>query len=254
MKKFKTKANDEILYGFHPVFEALSAKKRTIRKLFFADYLSNRLKQLTSTAESLGIDYEVVRALRIKSISNTIDHQGISAVVSPIPTFSDIESFLEENRLPSYDLNLLVILDSILDPHNFGAIVRTAYCVGASCIVVAKDRACYPTPTVSKISAGALEHLSICRITNISNSIKILKEKGFWVAGMDLGEKTSSIFDLDVPDKVAIVIGNEKKGLRPLVSSHCDFLVSVPMLGQLDSLNASVAAGVVLYEILRKRL
>ena len=139
-----------------------------------------------------------------------------------------------------------------MDPHNLGALVRTALCVGVEGIIIPKDRSVPPTPSVSKASAGAMEHIRLARVTNMVNTIKALKKKGLWIAGM---EKTSntSIFSSDLTGPIAIVIGGEEKGMRLLVKKHCDFLMSIPQTGPVNSLNASVAGAIAMYEVYRQR-
>jgi 23S rRNA (guanosine2251-2'-O)-methyltransferase len=148
--------------------------------------------------------------------------------------------------------SLLVLLDSIVDPNNLGAIVRTAHCVGADALVVPKDRAVGAIPAVSKASAGALEHTRLCRVTNLVGTIQWLKKRGVWVAGLSM-QADQTVFQANLKGPLALVVGGEEKGLRPLVRQHCDFLVSIPLRGRVDSLNASAAAAVVLYEAFRQR-
>jgi 23S rRNA (guanosine2251-2'-O)-methyltransferase len=167
-----------------------------------------------------------------------------------LPTDS-LESIISENGCGAGTC-LLVLLDSIVDPNNLGAIVRTAHCVGADALVVPTDRAVGATPSVSKASAGALEYTRICRVTNLAGTIQMLKKKGVWVAGLAM-EGSQTIFQADLNGPLALVVGGEEKGLRPLVRQHCDYLVSIPLRGRVDSLNASAAAAVVLYEAFRQR-
>jgi len=241
----------EILYGVHPVFEALKAGRRDFFEVYIAkDKTSKRIDKLVAIAESMKIPVEKVEPLTLKSMTGTDLHQGLGARTGPFP-ISGISDIFDGVR--SNDANhLLLLLDNIMDPHNLGALIRTALCVGVDGIIIPKDRSVPPTPAVSKASAGALEHIRLVRVTNMVNTIKDLKEKGLWIAGM---EKTSdkSIFFSDLTGPVAIVIGGEEKGMRPLVKKHCDFLMSIPQTGQVNSLNASVAGAVVMYEAFRQR-
>ena len=148
--------------------------------------------------------------------------------------------------------SFLLLLDNIMDPHNLGALIRTALCVGVNGVIIPKDRSAQPTPTVSKSSAGALEHICLSRVTNMVNTITMLKKSGLWIAGMDK-ISADSIFTCDMKRFNAIVIGGEGKGLRPLVKKNCDMLLSIPQTGPLDSLNASAAGAVVMYEAFRQR-
>ena len=241
----------EILYGIHPVFEALKAGRRDFFEVYIAkDKTSKRIDKLVAIAESMKIPVERVEPLTLKSMTGTDLHQGLGARTGPFP-ISEISDIFDGVR--SNDANhLLLLLDNIMDPHNLGALIRTALCVGVDGIIIPRDRSVPPTPAVSKSSGGALEHIRLARVTNMVNTIKDLKEKGLWIAGM---EKTSdkSIFFSDLTGPVAIVIGGEEKGMRPLVKKHCDFLMSIPQTGQVNSLNASVAGAVVMYEAFRQR-
>jgi 23S rRNA (guanosine2251-2'-O)-methyltransferase len=241
----------EVLYGFHPVMEALVAGRRTIHALMVdRPALSGRQAQLVDLAEKRRIAWQTVTPDQMRAITGNDQHQGVAATVSALPGTS-LESILAE--VGKGDGNcLLVILDSIVDPNNLGAIVRTAHCVGADALVVPKDRAVGATPAVSKASAGALEHTRLCRVTNLAGTIQWLKKQGVWVAGLAM-EADQTIFQADLQGSLALVVGGEEKGLRPLVRQYCDYLVSIPLRGRVDSLNVSTAAAVVLYEAFRQR-
>ena len=166
----------------------------------------------------------------------------------PLASVRDILAAAEHGSRPHF----LLLLDNILDPQNLGAIVRTALCVGVDGVIMPKDRSAAITPAVSKASAGALEHILLSRVTNLVQAIKLCKEHGVWVVGLDkTAERT--LYDGEMTGPIAIVLGGELKGLRPLVKKNCDFLVSIPQHGAVDSLNASVAAAVTMYEALRQR-
>jgi 23S rRNA (guanosine2251-2'-O)-methyltransferase len=193
---------------------------------------------------------EESNAIYLKSISGSEHHQGIGVQTGPYPfvKVSDILATIHDGQSKSF----LLLLDNIMDPHNLGALIRTALCVGVNGIIIPKDRSAQPTPTVSKASAGALEHIFLSRVTNMVNTIKMLKKSGLWIAGMDK-VSSESIFACDMKEFNAIVIGGEGKGVRPLVKKHCDMLLSIPQIGPLDSLNASVAGAVVMYEAFRQK-
>jgi 23S rRNA (guanosine2251-2'-O)-methyltransferase len=144
------------------------------------------------------------------------------------------------------------MLDNILDPQNLGAIIRTALCVGIDGVIMPKDRSAPISPAVSRASAGALEHIRLSRVTNLVQTIKQCKKSGLWIMGLDKGAE-QCLYDGDMTGSLAIVLGGEQKGIRPLVKKHCDFLVAIPQLGAVDSLNVSVAAAVAMYEALRQR-
>jgi len=241
----------EMLYGINSVLEALKSGRRD----FFAVYMakkkiSQRLEKVLTLTEAKKIPVEWVETSQLKSLTGTDQHQGIGARTSrfPLSGISDIIDIILQD-----DTNhLLLLLDNVMDPHNLGALIRTALCVGVDGIIIPKHRSVSPTPAVSRASAGALEHIHLVQVTNMVSTIEALKEKGWWIAGM---EKTSdqSIFSSDLKGYVAIVIGGEEKGIRPLVKKHCDFLMSIPQAGPVSSLNASVAGAVAMYEAFRQR-
>lgn len=241
----------EILYGIHPVIEALKAGRRDFVEIYFAaEKISGRLLQATALAESRGIPVKKVSAAQLRAITGSEMHQGIGAGVSPYP-LADLDIILNRSAGEG-DRHFLLLLDNILDPHNFGALVRTAECVGIGGIIMTRDRSAPPTPTVSKASSGALEHVLLARVTNLTSTIKELKAERIWIAGMDRAS-AQSVFRSDLTDSLAIIIGGEEKGIRPLVKQNCDFLVSIPQAGRVESLNASAAGAVVMYEAYRQR-
>ena len=241
----------EILYGIHPVFEALASQRRTVHQIYLQhDFKSDRLIQLASLATKSGIPTKTAGSSEIKNLAGTSSHQGVAAKVDryPLASVSDILVAAEDRGRPHF----LLLLDNILDPQNLGAIVRTALCVGVDGVIMPKDRSAAITPAVSKASAGALEHILLSRVTNLVQTIKQCKEHGLWVVGLDKKAELT-LYDGEMTGSIAIVLGGEQKGLRPLVKKNCDFLVSIPQHGAVDSLNASVAAAVTLYEALRQR-
>jgi len=241
----------ETLYGYHSVAEAIKAKRRKIHHLYIArDSASSRIKTIVHLGENNNIPIKQIRTSDLKTLTGTASHQGIGAKVSPFPLMNWSE--VQKKTVPEGSPGFFILLDNILDPHNLGAIIRTGLCVGADGIILPKDRSAPPSPTVSKISSGALEHCHLTRVTNMVTSINALKKRGMWVAGLD-ASGSQSLFSTDLKGPMAIVIGSEEKGIRPLVKKQCDFLLSIPQEGVIDSLNASIAAAVVLYEIYRQR-
>ena len=241
----------EILYGIHPVSEALKAGRRDIFKLYVTkENISKRIGKLLELAEFLKIPIENPNSLHLKKLSGTSQNQGIGAKVGPYPLvkFTELLSGIRDVK----ENPCILLLDNIMDPRNLGALIRTALCIDADAVIIPKDRSARPTPTVSKASAGALEHIRLVRVTNMVNTIKDLKKNGIWVAGMDRTSE-KSIFNNDLTVPVAIVVGGEESGIRPLVKKHCDYLMSIPQFGPVDSLNASVAGAVVMYETFRQR-
>jgi 23S rRNA (guanosine2251-2'-O)-methyltransferase len=241
----------EVLYGFHPVMEALVAGRRKIYALMVdRTALSERQAQVVELAEKRGVCRQSLTPGQIRAVCGSDHHQGVAATVAPLPTNSMESTVLEVSR--DAGSCLLVLLDSIVDPNNLGAIVRTAHCAGVHALVIPNDRAVGATPAVSKASAGALEHTRLCRVTNLAGTIQWLKKEGVWVAGLAMQAK-QTIFQADLKGPLALVVGGEEKGLRPLVRQQCDYLVSIPLRGRVDSLNASAAAAVALYEAFRQR-
>jgi 23S rRNA (guanosine2251-2'-O)-methyltransferase len=241
----------EILYGIHPVYEALLADRRRIFELYIqADKKSKRLEQIAILAESRHVSIQYMDVARIKAMAGSSQNQGVAAKASTYP-FVTIEKILAKAD-PDNGRPFLLLLDNIVDPHNLGALIRTAVCVGVHGIVIPKDRSAAPTPAVSKISAGGLEHIYVSRQTNMVQTIKEFKKKGIWIFGMEK-KAADSVFTCDLTGPAALIIGSEKSGVRPLVKKNCDFLISIPQLGPIESLNASVAGAVVMYEVLRQR-
>ncbi|MEW6673991.1 MAG: 23S rRNA (guanosine(2251)-2'-O)-methyltransferase RlmB [Thermodesulfobacteriota bacterium] len=241
----------EILYGIHPVVEALRAGRRPFAEIYLVrDRTSGRVLQAAALAESKGIPVKKISEAQLGTITKSGMHQGIGAAVGPYP-LAEMDAILDKPA-GSGGRHFLLLLDNILDPHNFGALVRTADSVGVDGVLMPKDRSAPPSPAVSKASSGALEHVLLARVTNMVNAIKELKARGIWIVGMDR-DADRSLFKSDLAGSIAIIIGGEEKGIRPLVKQNCDFLVSIPQAGRVESLNASAAGAVVMYEAYRQR-
>jgi 23S rRNA (guanosine2251-2'-O)-methyltransferase len=242
----------EILYGVHPLEEALHAGRRTFDCLYVRQgQAERRLAALAENAARRNIPVRRVDETRLRKLVGHSGHQGLCARVSPLPVWHQdqlLDAIASAAQPPFW-----VLLDNLQDPHNLGAIVRTAYCAGADGVVVTRDRAAPPLPSVSKSSAGALEHLPVVRVTNLVNLIRQLKRSGLWIAGLD-AQADKQVFGTDLSGPLALVVGGERQGLRRLVKIHCDLLVAIPQARSFDSLNASVAAALVIYEIYRQRL
>ncbi|MFA6008918.1 MAG: 23S rRNA (guanosine(2251)-2'-O)-methyltransferase RlmB [Desulfobacteraceae bacterium] len=239
----------EILYGINPVIEAMKAGKRRIIELFVPDDKhSERIDALVKDAEVKGISVIKTSSAHIRTISGTEFHQNVVARVSPYP-FADLADVLgKKGDIPPF----LLILDGVEDPMNLGALSRTALGAGVDAILIPKDRAALPTPTAVKASAGALEHIPVVLITNINNTIRDLKKEGFWITGLD-GDAKVAFYECDFTSALALVIGGEGKGLRDLVGKSCDNLAFIPQKGPVESLNASVAGAIAMYEVVRQR-
>ncbi len=239
--------NDEIVFGRHPVIEALKAG-RTINKILIAEGSEGgSLTEIIGKAKAGRIVIQTAPRAHLTQISGAA-HQGVVAFMAP-HSYADLEEIVarQTGQAP-----LVILVDEVADPHNLGAIIRTAEATGAQGVVIPKRRAVPLTGVVSKAAAGAVEYVPVARVTNLVQAMERLKEMGYWIVGTSL--KTDKLYTtVDYTGKIAAVIGAEEKGLSRLVEERCDFLVNIPMLGKLQSLNASVAAGVLLYEVLRQR-
>jgi 23S rRNA (guanosine2251-2'-O)-methyltransferase len=236
----------EILFGVHPVAEALAAGRRKLMEVFVAKgRRAARIEALVAAAEARGIPVREETAERIASLCDSPGHQGVAARASAYP-------LAEPEDMLAGDAPFLLVLDGVVDPRNLGALVRSGVCVGVDGVLIPKDRAAPPTPAASKASAGALEHVRLARVTNLAATLRALKERGVWIAGLSRTEAVS-LYDADLTGPLALVVGGEEKGIRPLVRSRCDFGLAIPQAGPVDSLNASVAGAVALYEAFRQR-
>lgn len=240
----------EILYGVHSVREALAAGRRVPFEIYVdrGHAGSVRLQALLKMAEARGAVVRVLDAARLAAMSGGGAQAAVALRASAYP-FEEFSRVVDEAGAAGS--GPILALDSIVDPHNLGAIVRSALCAGVAAVLIPKDRCAGPTPAVSKISAGALEHIRLVQVTNLVRSLDILKSCGRWVAGLDR-QAPRSIFSADLRLPLALVIGGEERGLRTLVRNTCDLMVSIPQSGVIDSLNASAAAAVALYEIHRQ--
>ena len=240
----------EVLAGFHPVEEALRAGRRRVAALYVSDQRGDpRLTALVERAAAARVPVHRVTAAELAALAGT-HHQGVAARVSALVP-ADLDRLctdLAAGRCPPW----ILLLDGIVDPQNFGALVRTAVCAGIGAVVLPKDRSARPGPTVARASAGALEHVRLVVVPNLVAALGRLKDAGLWICGLDR-EQGRSLFDTDLSGPLGIVVGAEGKGIRPLVRRHCDFFVAVPQTGPIDSLNASVAGAVVIYESWRQR-
>ncbi|SHK42389.1 23S rRNA (guanosine(2251)-2'-O)-methyltransferase RlmB [Paramaledivibacter caminithermalis] len=239
-----------IIEGRNPVIEALKAEREIDKILVSKGNLEGSIKKITAMAKEKKIPVQYVDKNKLNQISMLGSHQGVIAYVAAY-NYYEVEDILELASNKSEDL-FLIILDEITDPHNLGSIIRTVNASGAHGIIIPKRRSVGLTATVAKTSAGAIEYVPVAKVTNLSRTIDYLKEKGVWVIGADMkGDKVH--YDSDLTGNIALVIGSEGKGISRLVKEKCDFLVKLPMKGQVSSLNASVAASILMYEALRQR-
>ena len=239
-----------MLEGRNAVTEALRAG-RTIDKVFIAAGDTDRnLARLAAQAKEAGAVVVRIDRRKLNDMSPTGAHQGIIASVAA-HEYASVEDMLRSAREKG-EAPLLVVCDELSDPHNLGAIIRTAECAGAHGVIIPKRRSVGLTAVVGKASAGALEYMPVARVSNISSTLRDLKEKGVWVFGT-AAEGATVLHQADLTLPAAIVIGNEGVGMSRIVAEHCDFKVSIPMKGRISSLNASAAAAILLYEAVRQR-
>jgi 23S rRNA (guanosine2251-2'-O)-methyltransferase len=236
-----------ILYGIHPIEQALAAGRPLERLLVARTGGHGRVEKLVAAARKARVPVRFVSREELDREAGTRTHQGVVAVVG-VRQYLDLDDLLAQAKRPA----LFVLLDGVEDPHNLGAILRTACCAGADGVVVPERRAAGITAVVEKASAGASERLPVARVTNLNRSLEQLKDAGVWLVGLD-ERATQSFTDIDLTGPIGIVLGGEGKGLHEHVRAKCDFLVSIPTAGAIRSLNVSVAAGVVLYEAVRQR-
>ena len=244
------KFHENYIEGRNAVLEAYRSGK-TIDKLFVLDGCQDGpVKSITREARKHDSIINYVSKERLGQLSETGKHQGVIAV-SAAYSYAEVEDILQIAR-DKGEAPFVFILDGIEDPHNLGAIIRTANLAGAHGVIIPKRRAVGLTPTVAKTSAGAINYTPVAKVTNISNTIKELKDQGMWFVCADMGG--TEMYDLNLTGSIGLVIGNEGDGVSKLVKENCDMFASIPMKGDIDSLNASVAAGVLAYEIVRQRL
>ncbi|QMV41592.1 23S rRNA (guanosine(2251)-2'-O)-methyltransferase RlmB [Cohnella cholangitidis] len=244
------KGDDEYLAGKHPVLEAMKAG-RSINKIFLSNQAQRHLIQpIMEEAKARGIVVQQVDKSKLDRLVPDMQHQGVVAQAAAV-AYVEVDELLARAKA-SGEAPLIVLLDEVEDPHNLGSVLRTADCTGVHGVIVPKRRSAGLTAVVAKTSAGAVEYVPVARVANLVQTMEKLKEAGLWIAGADAGAK-EGFYETNLTGPLAIVIGNEGQGLSRLVRERCDFILSLPMVGQINSLNASVAAGVILYEVVRQR-
>ncbi len=251
MQKFVDTPNQNILEGRNAVMEACKSG-RTIDKVFLASGdTDSTLRYIASLAKKAGAVVTYCDRRKLDAMSQTGAHQGVIAMAAAV-AYSTVEEILQiaqERKEPP----MIIICDEITDPHNLGAILRTAECAGAHGVIIPKRRNSGLTSVVAKASAGALEYIKIARVSNLATTIKELKKQGIWIYGT-AADGAKSLYETDFKGPCAIVIGSEGAGIGRLIADSCDFMVSIPMKGHINSLNASNAAAILLYEVLRQRM
>ena len=249
--KKEEKIYDDQIEGRNSVIELLESKKY-INKIFVTKgERHGSINKILAMAKERNVIIVEKDKKQMAQMAQTPNHQGVIAIVPPFE-YCEIEDILENAKIKNED-PFVLILDGIEDPHNLGSIIRTAETAGVHGIIIPKRRAASVNSTVSKVSAGAVEHIKIARVTNISDSIQKLKDNGLWICGTDIDAK-NYYYDQDLKGPLGIVIGNEGQGMSEKVKKNCDFLVKIPMKGKVTSLNASVSTGIVVYEAVKQRI
>lgn len=239
----------DYIVGRNAVREALRSG-RTIQCLFITnDKVQGSLQEIIGLAKDKGIELRRVDDKQLSKYADGVVHQGVVALAAPVK-FADLGEVLQ--NWSSDKAPLLILLDGIEDPHNMGAIIRTAECCGATAVLIPKRHTAPINATVAKTSAGALESIPLVQVGNVAQTIEELKKQGFWVLGAHM-EGQQTLYQADLTSPLVLVIGNEGKGLSRLTKERCDFLVTIPMYGRINSLNASVAAAILMYEAVRQR-
>lgn len=240
--------SDKII-GRNPVLEAIKSGRDIDKILVKKGDTEGSIVPLIKKARELKIPIIEADKGKLDSISEGGNHQGVVAYVAA-HSYCDVKDILENARAKGH-MPFIIILDKITDPHNFGSILRTANCVGADGVIIPKRGSVGISDIVAKTSAGAVEYTPVAKVTNLSQTIDMLKKEGIWVAGAEADGE--SMYKTDLKGAIALVIGSEGEGISRLVKEKCDFLCKIPMFGNINSLNASVAAGVMMYEVVRQR-
>lgn len=249
-KDREQKSYEDIVEGRNSVIELLSSDRDINKILIQKGERHGSISKIIAMAKEKRIVTVETEKSKLDMMSETKNHQGVIAIVPPFDycEVDDILNFAKQKQEDAF----IIMLDGIEDPHNLGSIIRTAETAGCHGVIIPKRRAASVNATVSKTSAGAVEHMNIARVNNLNETIKYLKEQGLWIIGTDMDTKTY-YYDQDLKGPICIVIGSEGFGMSDLVKKNCDLLVKIPMKGKITSLNASVSAGIVIYEALKQR-
>jgi len=252
----KIRLSEDLLWGIHPVIEALEQEIERVSEIFIVkDRKGGKREEIIEKARAAGIKINFMDSLRlVGEDAAQVRHQGVIAKMSQtalIPFEDLLDKF---QKLVQQGTNPRIIaLDTLQDPHNIGAIIRSAHASGVDGIIATRERSAPIGGTAAKSAAGAMSHIDICQVTNLAQSLQALKDVGAWIFGAIKDTDAQSLYQSDLVLPACVVIGSEGTGIRPLVRKQCDVLLSIPMEGQLDSLNSSVAAGVIMFEMLRQR-
>lgn len=239
-----------LIIGRKPVLEAINSDEEIEQVYILYGQHGGIVEAIRIAAKKKGIKCNLIPLERFRLLTNNPNAQGVAAKKSE-QKFYQLEEIISSSKKNKYPL--LLILDSIQDTHNAGAIIRTAECSGVGGIILTKHNSAPINETVIKTSAGATEHIKLCQVTNLAQTLKQLKEEGFWIIGSSLSEGSKVYTEVDYKIPLALVFGNEEKGIRRLTIDNCDLVIKIPMEGKIQSLNVSVSAGIILFEILRQR-
>lgn len=239
----------ELIFGVNPVKESLQGTRGAFNLYVQISATDHRVEKIIRLAEERGVAVHRRDKGDLTRMCASSHHQGIALEVEPFryADFDNLMTAVDQSGRGGF----LLVLDAIQDPHNLGALIRSAACAGADGVLIPKDRACGITAAAEKTSAGAVETVPVAMVTNIAQTLEILKKRGYWVYGLD-GAARQTVYQTDFSGNVALVIGGEGEGIRPLVRKQCDVVMSIPQYGGVSSLNASVAGGIALFEIARK--
>jgi 23S rRNA (guanosine2251-2'-O)-methyltransferase len=241
----------EVIYGINSIRDLLRQQTDGLEKVIIASERSGTsVKEIIESARIKKIPVEFYPRNYLDKLAGTLENQGVIGLCKDF-AYADLDELIT-NRNKSFNLDLILVLDSIMDPQNLGSIIRTAHCLGANGVVIPEDRAAPVTAAVHKASAGSVTQIPVARVVNLSQTLDYLKDKGFWVFGAEAHDGRN-LTEMDFNCSVVLVLGGEAKGIRPLVKKKCDFLITIPLTGSFDSLNVSVAAGIIQYEILCQR-
>jgi 23S rRNA (guanosine2251-2'-O)-methyltransferase len=249
--KVSSKGNMDRLTGIHAVREALESGRALERIVVARGRHGDRIEELVASAREHGVPVRFEERAVVDRLAGTTQHQGVLAMAGAKQALG-LEDLIRTGASISPEARLLVILDGVEDPHNLGAVIRSSLAAGAQGVIVPERRAAGMNETVARAAAGALEHLPVARVVNVARAIEDLKTAGYWIVGLD-EEAKQKHSEVDFNCAIALVLGGEGQGLHDLVKKRCDFLVSIPTTGPIRSLNVSVAAGIVLFEVVRQR-
>jgi 23S rRNA (guanosine2251-2'-O)-methyltransferase len=242
----------DYLYGIHPVREGLRGRRQPLELFVDEKGGGQRIDELLVLARERGVPVRQRRRQDLDRMAGQTHHQGAVLSMEPFP-FTEIEDLLSAWQA-SRETGFFLLLDGITDPHNLGAVLRNADAAGCQGVILTRDRSCGITNVVDRASAGAVEHLAVCQVTNLARTMELLKKSGFWIYGLAAGEGAQQLFAADLSGNLALVVGSEGEGLRQRTRELCDGLLEIPMSGGVASLNAASASAVALFEVVRQRL